>query len=73
VARPAPAGLASLTPSDVTEADAGIDAVCDVGQVVVDDHIHPNIGCDATTWAGNADGTVSDEEVSYYRHRVNGS
>jgi NADH:flavin oxidoreductases, Old Yellow Enzyme family len=25
-----------------------------------------------TTWAGNADGTVSDEEVAYYRSRVNG-
>lgn len=25
-----------------------------------------------TTWAGNADGTVSDEEVAYYRRRVNG-
>jgi 2,4-dienoyl-CoA reductase-like NADH-dependent reductase (Old Yellow Enzyme family) len=25
-----------------------------------------------TTWAGNSDGTVSDEEVAYYRRRVNG-
>ena len=25
-----------------------------------------------TTWAGDADGTVSDEEVAYYRRRVNG-
>ena len=25
-----------------------------------------------TTWAGNADGTVTDEEVAYYRRRVNG-
>lgn len=25
-----------------------------------------------TTWAGNPDGTVSDEEVAYYRRRVNG-
>lgn len=25
-----------------------------------------------TTWAGNADGTVSDEEVAYYQRRVNG-
>ncbi|PSH62960.1 NADH:flavin oxidoreductase [Phyllobacterium brassicacearum] len=25
-----------------------------------------------TTWAGNPDGTVSDEEVGYYRRRVNG-
>ncbi|XAH25434.1 NADH-dependent flavin oxidoreductase [Xylophilus sp. GW821-FHT01B05] len=25
-----------------------------------------------TTWAGNADGTVSDEELAYYRRRVNG-
>ncbi len=25
-----------------------------------------------TTWAGNADGTVSDEELAYYRSRVNG-
>jgi 2,4-dienoyl-CoA reductase-like NADH-dependent reductase (Old Yellow Enzyme family) len=25
-----------------------------------------------TTWAGNADATVSDEEVAYYRRRVNG-
>jgi 2,4-dienoyl-CoA reductase-like NADH-dependent reductase (Old Yellow Enzyme family) len=25
-----------------------------------------------TTWASNADGTVSDEEVAYYRRRVNG-
>lgn len=25
-----------------------------------------------TTWAGNADGTVSDEEIAYYRRRVNG-
>lgn len=26
-----------------------------------------------TTWAGNADGTVSEEEVAYYRRRVNGA
>jgi 2,4-dienoyl-CoA reductase-like NADH-dependent reductase (Old Yellow Enzyme family) len=25
-----------------------------------------------TTWAGNTDGTVSDEEIAYYRRRVNG-
>ena len=25
-----------------------------------------------TTWAGNADGTVSDEEIAYYQRRVNG-
>ena len=25
-----------------------------------------------TTWAGNADGTVTDEELAYYRKRVNG-
>lgn len=25
-----------------------------------------------TTWSANDDGTVSDEEVSYYRRRVNG-
>lgn len=25
-----------------------------------------------TTWSGNADGTVADEEVSYYRERVKG-
>jgi len=25
-----------------------------------------------TTWLANDDGTVSDEEVSYYRRRVNG-
>lgn len=25
-----------------------------------------------TTWAGNADGTVSDDEIAYYRRRVNG-
>jgi len=25
-----------------------------------------------TTWAGNADGTISDEEIAYYRSRVNG-
>jgi len=25
-----------------------------------------------TTWSGNDDGTVSDEEISYYRHRTKG-
>lgn len=25
-----------------------------------------------TTWSGNADGTVSDEEIAYYRQRANG-
>jgi 2,4-dienoyl-CoA reductase-like NADH-dependent reductase (Old Yellow Enzyme family) len=26
-----------------------------------------------TTWSGNDDGTVSDEEVAYYRRRANGA
>jgi len=26
-----------------------------------------------TTWSGNSDGTVSDAEIDYYRHRVNGA